>query len=77
MRSQIVAYFSEIKKINYRRGMIIDNYDYDNPANCSTETCKLPIFYFFYQFVFEGMEESGSEGLDKLIYDKKDTFFKV
>ena len=34
MRSQIVAYFSEIKKINYRRGMIIDNYDYDNPADC-------------------------------------------
>lgn len=26
-------------KINYRQGMIIDNYDYDNPANCSTETC--------------------------------------
>lgn len=39
MRSQIVAYFSEIKKINYRWGMIIDNYDYDNPGNCSTETC--------------------------------------
>lgn len=39
MRSQIVAYFSEIKKINYRQGMIIDYYDYDNPANCSTETC--------------------------------------
>ncbi|XP_027036203.1 cytosolic non-specific dipeptidase-like isoform X1 [Pocillopora damicornis] len=28
------------------------------------------------RFVFEGMEESGSEGLDKLINDKKDTFFK-
>ncbi|XP_073245631.1 cytosolic non-specific dipeptidase-like isoform X1 [Porites lutea] len=28
------------------------------------------------KFVFEGMEESGSEGLDELIYAKKDTFFK-
>ena len=31
----------------------------------------------FLQFVFEGMEESGSEGLDELIYAKKDTFFQV
>ena len=29
------------------------------------------------QFCFEGMEESGSEGLDDLIISKKDTFFKV
>lgn len=28
------------------------------------------------RFVFEGMEESGSEGLDELIHSKKDTFFK-
>ncbi|KAM7439113.1 Metallopeptidase M20 [Porites harrisoni] len=28
------------------------------------------------KFVFEGMEESGSEGLDELIYAKKDTFFQ-
>ena len=39
MGSKIIAYFLEIKKINYQRGMIIDNYDYDNPGNCSTETC--------------------------------------
>jgi len=26
------------------------------------------------QFVFEGMEESGSEGLDKLMYAEKDKF---
>ena len=32
---------------------------------------------WFYQFVFEGMEESGSEGLDDLIAARKDTFFKV
>ena len=31
----------------------------------------------FFQFVFEGMEESGSEGLDDLIFERKDTFFKV
>ena len=29
------------------------------------------------QFVFEGMEESGSEGLDDLIFARKDTFFEV
>ncbi|XP_063307695.1 cytosolic non-specific dipeptidase [Pelobates fuscus] len=28
------------------------------------------------KFCFEGMEESGSEGLDDLIFAKKDTFFK-
>lgn len=28
------------------------------------------------KFVFEGMEESGSEGLDDLLYSKKDTFLK-
>lgn len=28
------------------------------------------------QFVFEGMEESGSEGLDELLMSKKDTFLK-
>lgn len=28
------------------------------------------------RFVFEGMEESGSEGLDELIFERKDTFFK-
>ncbi|XP_077994507.1 cytosolic non-specific dipeptidase-like [Glandiceps talaboti] len=28
------------------------------------------------KFVFEGMEESGSEGLDDLLYAKKDTFLK-
>ncbi|KAK3592564.1 hypothetical protein CHS0354_000893 [Potamilus streckersoni] len=28
------------------------------------------------KFIFEGMEESGSEGLDELVYAKKDTFLK-
>lgn len=28
------------------------------------------------QFVFEGMEESGSEGLDELLWSRKDTFLK-
>ncbi|KAM9385058.1 cytosolic non-specific dipeptidase isoform 1-T2 [Pholidichthys leucotaenia] len=28
------------------------------------------------KFCFEGMEESGSEGLDDLVYSRKDTFFK-
>lgn len=32
---------------------------------------------FHPQFVFEGMEESGSEGLDDLIFSLKDTFLKV
>lgn len=32
---------------------------------------------FFFQFVFEGMEESGSEGLDDLVFARKDTFLKV
>ena len=29
------------------------------------------------QFCFEGMEESGSEGLDDLLLARKDTFLKV
>lgn len=28
------------------------------------------------KFCFEGMEESGSEGLDELVYSQKDTFLK-
>ncbi|XP_045176982.2 cytosolic non-specific dipeptidase-like isoform X2 [Mercenaria mercenaria] len=28
------------------------------------------------KFIFEGMEESGSEGLDELVFSKKDTFLK-
>lgn len=28
------------------------------------------------KFCFEGMEESGSEGLDELVFARKDTFFK-
>lgn len=28
------------------------------------------------KFCFEGMEESGSEGLDDLVFSRKDTFFK-
>ncbi|KAK3697515.1 hypothetical protein QZH41_011280, partial [Actinostola sp. cb2023] len=35
--------------------------------------CELPINI---KFCFEGMEESGSEGLDELIFQRKDTFFK-
>lgn len=31
----------------------------------------------FFQFIFEGMEESGSEGLDDLVFARKDTFLKV
>ena len=30
-----------------------------------------------FQFVYEGMEESGSEGLDDLLFARKDTFLKV
>lgn len=30
----------------------------------------------FAQFVFEGMEESGSEGLDELLWARKDSFLK-
>ena len=30
-----------------------------------------------FQFVFEGMEESGSEGLEELITAEKDAFLKV
>ena len=29
------------------------------------------------KFCFEGMEESGSEGLDDLIFEQKDKFLKV
>ena len=29
------------------------------------------------KFCFEGMEESGSEGLDELIFEQKDKFLKV
>lgn len=29
-----------------------------------------------FQFCFEGMEESGSEGLDDLLVERKNTFFK-
>ena len=32
---------------------------------------------FLLQFLFEGMEESGSEGLDEMVFSKKDTFLKV
>ena len=30
-----------------------------------------------FQFLFEGMEESGSEGLDDMVYAQKDAFLKV
>lgn len=30
-----------------------------------------------FQFVFEGMEESGSEGLDECLISLKDTFLKA
>lgn len=30
----------------------------------------------FFQFVFEGMEESGSEGLEELLVAEKDKFLK-
>lgn len=33
--------------------------------------------FLYLQFIFEGMEESGSEGLDELVFSKKDTFLKV
>ena len=29
------------------------------------------------KFCFEGMEESGSEGLEELIFEQKDKFLKV
>lgn len=32
---------------------------------------------FFFQFLFEGMEEFGSEGLDEFVFFKKDIFLKV
>lgn len=38
---------------------------------------KFAELFFFFQFLFEGMEESGSEGLDELVFSKKDTFLKV
>ena len=31
----------------------------------------------FFQFVYEGMEESGSEGLDELLLSRRETFLKV
>ena len=37
---------------------------------------KLQMIHVF-QFVYEGMEESGSEGLDDLLFARKDTFLKV
>lgn len=36
-------------------------------------TQELPINI---KFCFEGMEESGSEGLDELVFSQKDTFLK-
>lgn len=30
-----------------------------------------------FQFILEGMEESGSEGLDELVFGLKETFLKV
>lgn len=35
------------------------------------------LLFVYLQFVFEGMEESGSEGLDDLVFSLKDTFLKV
>ena len=32
---------------------------------------------FSWQFVYEGMEESGSEGLDEMLHARKDDFLKV
>jgi nonspecific dipeptidase len=34
------------------------------------------IVLILFQFVFEGMEECGSEGLDDLLEERRDTFFK-
>ena len=36
--------------------------------------CQIPLNI---KFCFEGMEESGSEGLDAMLWKKKDTFLKV
>ena len=50
------------------------------PENFANKLSHLKMWtthILFFQFVFEGMEESGSEGLDDLIVAKKDTFFKV
>ena len=33
--------------------------------------------FVFFQFCFEGMEESGSEGLDELLEKRKNDFMKV
>lgn len=42
-------------------------------ASLSFISQELPINI---KFCFEGMEESGSEGLDELVLSRKDTFFK-
>ena len=34
-------------------------------------------YILVWQFCFEGMEEYGSDGLEELILQRKDTFFKV
>lgn len=38
--------------------------------------CNFKTVYLFLQFVFEGMEESGSEGLEELLKAQKDKFLK-
>ena len=40
---------------------------------CSSDERETHLF----QFILEGMEESGSEGLDDLVFRLKDTFLKV
>lgn len=40
----------------------------------SCDSLIIPLSLF--QFVFEGMEESGSEGLDELLWEQKDKFLK-
>ena len=56
---------------------------FDNRCKCFTiitdcwKHCVTQVFVFFGQFIFEGMEESGSDGLDDLVFAKKDTFLKV
>ena len=38
----------------------------------------MPLIYIHvFQFLFEGMEESGSEGLDDMVYAQRDAFLKV
>lgn len=48
----------------------------DNCKNNSWYWCYL-CYLICLQFVLEGMEESGSEGLDELVMSLKDTFLKV